>query len=91
MSANKNSTAKRRRSGIDMLNNKVITNGHSDVNSNPQSKIVMTRLPKIAKSQRATGRWSRKISPAGVSYLKMDDEVRNEVTVCNIFSTFVLF
>ena len=38
--------------------------------------VVKTRLPKIAKSSRATGVWSRKISPAGVSYLKMDDEVR---------------
>ena len=38
--------------------------------------VVKTRLPKIAKSNRATGVWSRKISPAGLSYLKMDDEVR---------------
>ena len=38
--------------------------------------VVRARLPKIAKSSRATGVWSRKISPAGVSYLKMDDEVK---------------
>ena len=39
--------------------------------------VVKTRLPKIAKSSRATGIWSRKISPAGLSYLKMDDEVKS--------------
>ena len=49
----------------------VVTKG--DVTCPP---VVKTRLPKIAKSNRATGVWSRKISPAGLSYLKMDDEVR---------------
>ena len=50
----------------------VVTKG--DVTCPP---VVKTRLPKIAKSNRATGVWSRKISPAGLSYLKMDDEVRD--------------
>ena len=45
--------------------------------------VVKTRLPKIAKSSRATGVWSRKISPAGVSYLKMDDEVRDLSDILN--------
>jgi len=58
---------RRRRSGIDMMSNKGEMS-HS-------SPVVKTRLPKIAKSSRATGVWSRKISPAGLSYLKMDDEM----------------
>ena len=43
--------------------------------------VVKTRLPKIAKSSRATGVWSRKISPAGLSYLKMDDEVSITIVI----------
>ena len=74
MTPNKN-TAKRRRSGIDMVNgnNKapVFANGHSE----SEKPIIRTRLPKISKSNRASGVWSRKISPAGIQYLKMDDEV----------------
>ena len=67
---------KRRRSGIDMVNGNhkvaVLANSNHD---HPHA-VVRARLPKIAKSSRATGVWSRKISPAGVSYLKMDDEVK---------------
>ena len=63
------SNPRRRRSGIDMMTGKV---GSGEVSGPP---VVKTRLPKIAKSSRATGVWSRKISPAGLSYLKMDDEV----------------
>jgi len=74
MTPNKN-TAKRRRSGIDMVNgnNKapVFANGHSE----SDKPIIRTRLPKISKSNRASGVWSRKISPAGIQYLKMDDEM----------------
>merc|ERR1712098_651781 len=66
---------KRRRSGIDMVSgnkNPVIANGNDGISPLP---IVKTRLPKIPKSNRASGIWARKISPAGVSYLKMDDEM----------------
>merc|ERR1712098_974328 len=66
---------KRRRSGIDMVSgnkNPVIANGSDGISPLP---IVRTRLPKIPKSNRASGIWARKISPAGVSYLKMDDEM----------------
>merc|ERR1712029_559091 len=74
MTPNKN-TAKRRRSGIDMVNgnNKapVFANGHSE----SDKPIIRTRPPKISKSNRASGVWSRKISPAGIQYLKMDDEM----------------
>ena len=73
MTPNKNNS-KRRRSGIDMVNGNskvpVLANGHSE----SDKPIVRTRLPKISKSSRASGVWSRKISPAGVQYLKMDDE-----------------
>ena len=72
MNSNKDS-AKRRRSGIDMVNGSktpVLANG----NESPRP-IVRTRLPRIPKSSRASGIWSRKISPAGVHFLKMEDEV----------------
>ena len=69
MTHSRKSNPRRRRSGVDMLSSKV---GPPDVSGPP---VVKTRLPKIAKSSRATGVWSRKISPAGLSYLKMDDEV----------------
>ena len=61
----------------------VVTKG--DVTCPP---VVKTRLPKIAKSNRATGVWSRKISPAGLSYLKMDDEVRERRERENTFCCF---
>lgn len=72
------SIPRRRRSGIDMMSSKVP--GGGDLAGPP---VVKTRLPKIAKSSRATGVWSRKISPAGVSYLKMDDEVRDLSDILN--------
>lgn len=68
------SVPRRRRSGLDMMTSKPPAGGDLGGGSGPP--VVKTRLPKIAKSSRATGVWSRKISPAGVSYLKMDDEVR---------------
>jgi len=75
MNTNKDS-AKRRRSGIDMVNgsNKVpvLANGNNGESPRP---IVKTRLPRIPKSNRASGIWSRKISPAGIHYLKMEDEM----------------
>ena len=43
--------------------------------SESQKPITKTRLPKIAKSKRASGIWARKVSPAGIQYLKMEDEV----------------
>ena len=74
MNTNKDS-AKRRRSGIDMLNGSrspVLANGNNAESPRP---IVRTRLPRIPKSSRASGIWARKISPAGIQYLKMEDEV----------------
>merc|ERR1712227_387753 len=75
MTPNNKNNSKRRRSGIDMVNGSskvpVLANGHAD----SDKPIVRTRLPKISKSSRASGVWSRKISPAGVQYLKMDDEM----------------
>ena len=68
------SIPRRRRSGIDMMSSKLPGSGDL-VGGGGGPPVVKTRLPKIAKSSRATGVWSRKISPAGVSYLKMDDEV----------------
>ena len=64
----------------------VVTKG--DVTCPP---VVKTRLPKIAKSNRATGVWSRKISPAGLSYLKMDDEVRERERERKRENTFCCF
>merc|ERR1712098_171760 len=66
---------KRRRSGIDMVSgnkNPVIANGSDGISPLP---IGRTRLPKIPKSNRASGIWARKISPAGIQYLKMEDEM----------------
>jgi len=74
MNSNKDS-AKRRRSGIDMVSgNKspVIVNNNNGDSPRP---LVRTRLPRIQKSNRASGIWARKISPAGVQYLKMEDEM----------------
>merc|ERR1712198_634908 len=66
---------KRRRSGIDMVNGNYKVAVLANSNHDHPHAVVRARLPKIAKSSRATGVWSRKISPAGVSYLKMDDEM----------------
>merc|ERR1712215_573969 len=44
-------------------------------NGDSPRPLVRTRLPRIAKSNRATGIWARKISPAGIQYLKMEDEM----------------
>ena len=41
-------------------------------------QVVLTRLPRIPRSSRSSGVWSRKVSPAGLEYLKMDDEVSRE-------------
>merc|ERR1711892_1532739 len=71
-----NDSAKRRRSGIDMLNGSrspVLANGNNAESPRP---IVRTRLPRIPKSSRASGIWARKISPAGIQYLKMEDEMK---------------
>ena len=73
------SGAKRRRSGLEMV-------------GAPGGKVMIpARLPRIAKSSRATGVWSRKISPAGISYLKMDDEVRTEGTWIQSFVLSIKF
>lgn len=72
-------SAKRRRSGIDMVNSSPL-NGSDSGGLEPQRAVVKTRLPKIAKSSRASGIWARKISPAGVQYLKMEDEVSKGVS-----------
>jgi len=65
--------SKRRRSGIDMITNKKPSVLMGSIGPHPQ--IVMTRLPRIPRSNRSSGRWSRKISPAGIEFLKMDDEM----------------
>merc|ERR1711936_1081676 len=68
-------TAKRRRSGIDMVNNSPLNGADSNGGLEPQKALVRTRLPKIAKSTRESGVWARKVSPAGIQYLKMEDEM----------------
>merc|ERR1711936_856339 len=70
MNTNKDS-AKRRRSGIDMVKG----NNKNQASVDSPRPLVRTRLPRIAKSNRATGIWARKISPAGIQYLKMEDEM----------------
>ena len=72
--SNNRDLAKRRRSGMDMVNSSPLNGGDSN-GLEPQVKAVKTRLPKIAKSSRASGIWARKTSPAGIMYLKMEDEV----------------
>ena len=72
------SIPRRRRSGVDMMTSKLPAGGDLAGGGPP---VVKTRLPKIAKSSRATGVWSRKISPAGLSYLKMDDEVSITIVI----------
>merc|ERR1711936_163503 len=72
-------TAKRRRSGIDMVNNSPLNGADSNGGLEPQKALVRTRLPKIAKSTRASGVWARKVSPAGIQYLKMEDEMEEIV------------
>ena len=66
---------------MDMVNtsppNEVDENG--DVAKEKKVK-KLKRLPKIQKGMRASGIWERKISPAGVQYLKMADEVSKRVT-----------
>jgi len=72
-------TAKRRRSGIDMVNNSPLNGADSNGGLEPQKALVRTRLPKIAKSTRASGVWARKVSPAGIQYLKMEDEMEEVI------------
>jgi len=77
-----NKEPKRRRSGIDMVMRKPsLMAGPND----QHPKVVTTRLPRIPRSNRSSGVWSRKISPAGLEFLKMDDEMaevmRNGVMV----------
>jgi hypothetical protein len=62
--------AKRRRSGMDM-----VCGPDGQELESPRLPARPVRLPKIAKSTRASGIWARKISPAGIQYLKMEDEV----------------
>ena len=71
--SNNKDSVKRRRSGMDMVN----TSPPNGVDEHEEKK-VKKRLPKIKKSMRASGIWERKISPAGVQYLKMADEVSEE-------------
>merc|ERR1711936_1341779 len=73
ISNNNKDSVKRRRSGMDMVNASP-PNGVEDQDVAKEKK-VKKRLPKIARGMRASGIWERKISPAGVQYLKMADEM----------------
>merc|ERR1712002_1181559 len=66
-------SAKRRRSGIDMVNGSPVMANAS--NYDRHTPLVRAHLPKIPKSNRASGIWARKVSPAGIQYLKMEDEM----------------
>ena len=72
--SNNKDSVKRRRSGMDMVNTSP-PNGVDEHEELGKEKKVKKRLPKIKKSMRASGIWERKISPAGIQYLKMADEV----------------
>merc|ERR1712223_1116425 len=73
--SNKKDSIKRRRSGMAMVNT-TPPNGLQDENGDGAKKVKqLKRLPKIQKGMRASGIWERKISPAGVQYLKMADEM----------------
>ena len=80
--SNNKDSVKRRRSGMDMVNtsppNGVDENGEDAAKEKKAKKLK--RLPKIQRGMRASGIWERKISPAGVQYLKMADEVSKRVT-----------
>merc|ERR1712179_857516 len=76
MNTNKDS-AKRRRSGIDMVNGSPVMANASQYDRH--TPLVRAHLPKIPKSNRASGIWARKISPAGIQYLKMEDEMEEIV------------
>merc|ERR1712080_131303 len=74
----KDNVAKRRRSGIDMVNSSPLM-GADSAGLEPNKALVKTRLSKIPKSSRASGIWARKISPAGIQYLKMEDEMEEVI------------
>merc|ERR1711970_753161 len=76
MNTNKDS-AKRRRSGIDMVNGSPVMANASQYDRH--TPLVRAHLPKIPKSNRASGIWARKVSPAGIQYLKMEDEMEEIV------------
>ena len=77
--SNNKDSVKRRRSGMDMVNTSP-PNGVDENGEVAKEKKVkkLKRLPKIQKGMRASGIWERKISPAGVQYLKMADEVSKQ-------------
>merc|ERR1712142_1351198 len=70
-------SAKRRRSGIDMVNGSPVMANASQYDRH--TPLVRAHLPKIPKSNRASGIWARKVSPAGIQYLKMEDEMEEIV------------
>merc|ERR1712142_1116215 len=70
-------SAKRRRSGIDMVNGSPVMANSSQYDRH--TPLVRAHLPKIPKSNRASGVWARKVSPAGIQYLKMEDEMEEIV------------
>ena len=65
---------------MDMVNTSP-PNGVDENGEGAKEKKVKKRLPKIQKGMRASGIWERKISPAGVQYLKMADEVSLQTRV----------
>ena len=65
---------------MDMVNTSP-PNGVDENGEVGKEKKVKKRLPKIQKGMRASGIWERKISPAGVQYLKMADEVSLQTRV----------
>ena len=80
--SNNKDSVKRRRSGMDMVNTSPpngVDENEEEVAKEKKAK-KLKRLPKIQKGMRASGIWERKISPAGVQYLKMADEVSKRVT-----------
>merc|ERR1711970_218462 len=78
MNTNKDS-AKRRRSGIDMVNGSPVMANASQYDRH--TPLVRAHLPKIPKSNRASGIWARKVSPAGIQYLKMEDDSEQIVRI----------
>ena len=82
ISNNNKDSIKRRRSGMDMVNTSPpngVEENEEEVAKEKKAK-KLKRLPKIQRGMRASGIWERKISPAGVQYLKMADEVSKRVT-----------
>merc|ERR1712226_1639826 len=71
----RDTAAKRRRSGVEMVNSGL----GAEMEAGGKSGGGKCRLPRIAKSSRASGIWGRKISPAGIQYLKMEDEMEEVI------------